>query len=343
MDKQLDQVINTINKTAFATNFSGVVSIFKDSRAILHKAFGYRDIKNQLLNQTDTVFGTASGTKLFTALGIGALIDLGELTLDTTVGDISQEYRGFINERATIQQLLSHTSGIFDYYDEEIDRDFDNFKTEIPWCELETPKDYWPIFKDKKMKFKPGERFSYSNGGFVFLGMIIEKISGQLYRDFISETVLKPAGMTHSGFFAGNDLPRNTAIGYLEDRCRTNIFQLPIRGAGDGGMYTTSGDLNSFWQSLFSYQIISRNLLSEYLKTQWKFDERRGYGLGIYKRLDDSMFYIVGGDAGVGFDSRYLPGQRITVNILSNITNGEEEIRSTIMESMDEVLKGNLR
>lgn len=341
MDKQMIKITNVINETARSTDFSGVVSIFGDRQPLIHQAFSCRDIKNQLANQTDTLFGTASGTKLFTALGIGALIDRGSLTLDTSVGELSSEYSGFIDKGATIRQLLAHTSGIFDYYDEEIVEDFDNFKTEIPWCDLETPTDYLPIFIGKKMKFAPGKRFSYSNGGFVFLGILIEKLSGELYRDFIGTNVLTPAGMTHSGFFASNDLPGNTAIGYMEDRCRTNVFQLPIRGGSDGGMYTTSEDLCSFWHALFSGQIISQNLLGEYQKTQTKFDEKRGYGCGIYKRLDDSMFYIVGSDAGVGCDSRFLPRQTLTVNILSNITNGEAEMRTAVINALDEMLQGD--
>jgi CubicO group peptidase (beta-lactamase class C family) len=160
-------------------------------------------------------------------------------------------------------------------------------------------------------------------------------MSRQLYRDFIWENVLRPAGMEHSGFFAGNDLPANTANGYFEDRNRTNIYQLPIRGGGDGGMYTTTDDLHRFWQSLFDHKIVSKKLLINFLETRWKFDEKRGYGCGIYKRLDNSMFYIVGGDAGVGFDSRYLVDKKITINLLSNITNGENDMRTTILNNLE--------
>jgi CubicO group peptidase (beta-lactamase class C family) len=333
----MDKILSAIHETALSSDFSGVVSIFKEDIPLFNEVYGYRDIKNQLPNRTDTLFGTASGTKLFTALGIGVLIDQGKLRLDSQVGELSSDFHSFIDEHASIRQLLSHTSGIYDYYDEEIDQDFDNFKTEIPWNELATPSDYLPIFAGKRRKFEAGKRFSYSNGGFVFLGILIEKLSGQLYRDFVQKTVLDPAGMTHSGFFATNDLPANTANGYLEDRRRTNIFQLPIRGGGDGGMYTTSTDLQSFWSYLFSQKIISKSLLEEFLRTQYEFDEKRGYGCGIYKWLDDTMYYIVGGDAGIGFDSRFLPGCKLTINILANLTNGEAEMRRTIMNSLDDI------
>jgi CubicO group peptidase (beta-lactamase class C family) len=245
--------------------------------------------------------------------------------------EIDQEYTGFVDEHATIQHLLTHTSGIFDYYDEEIEQDYDHFSVEIPWCELETPSDYYPLFKGQATKFLPGERYSYSNGGYVFLGMLIERLMGTLYRDFIREHVLQPAHMHRSGFYAFNDLPENTASGYLEDRGTTNIYQLPLRGGGDGGMYATTDDLRAFWGSLFSNGILSKELTKTYLKTHHEFDDTDGYGCGIYKRLDDSMFWIEGGDAGVGFDSLYLPQEKLTINILSNITNGGNSIRDLVL------------
>lgn len=328
----MEELVQKIEQVASETEFSGVISIFKDSSTLYTRAFGYRDIKNHLPNTTSTAFGIASGTKFFTALGIGVLIDRGLLSLDTTIGEIDQEYVGFIEEHATIQHLLTHTSGIYDYYDEEIEQDFEQFFVEIPWYKLETPSDYYPLFKGQAIKFRPGERYAYSNGGFVFLGMLIEKLTGSLYRDFIREHVLQVANMHRSGFYAFNDLPENTANGYLEDRRTTNIYHLPLRGGGDGGMYTTTDDLCAFWDSLFSHRILSPKLTATLLKTHYTFDTVSGYGCGIYKRLDNSMFAIEGGDAGVGFDSRYVMSERLTINLLSNITNGEEAMRDIVLD-----------
>jgi CubicO group peptidase (beta-lactamase class C family) len=327
---RLEELINRIEQAASQTAFLGVISIFRDASTVFNKAYGYRDVKNELPNTTSTLFGIASGTKTFTAVGMGVLVDQGLISLDTKIREIDPEYAGFVDERATILHLLTHTSGIFDYYDEEIEQDFEYFCVEIPWYELETPSDYYPLFKGKTMKFRPGERFSYSNGGYVFLGMLIEKLTGMLYRDFIREHIFKAANMHRSGFYAFNDLPANTANGYLEDRRTTNIYQLPLRGGGDGGMYTTTDDLRAFWDSLFSYRILSEPLTMTYLKTHHAFNDAEGYGCGIYKRLDDRMFSIEGVDAGVGFDSRYLTQEKLTVNILSNITNGHQIILHTI-------------
>ena len=97
-------------------------------------------------------------------------------------------------------------------------------------------------------------------------------------------------------------------------------------------MYTSTQDLHNFWRSLFENRILSVALTEKFLDTHWRFDQQEGYGYGLYKRLDNRMFSIVGGDAGVGFDSRYLPKEEVTVNILSNITNGEEHIRAEVLD-----------
>jgi len=325
-----------INK-AEEDNFSGVISIFKNNIEIINGSFGFRNVADSLPNEKNTKFGIASGTKLFTALGIGKLIEQQKIDLNTKIMDINKDYCTFIDCDATILNLLTHTSGIYDYYDEEKNSDSDDYFVDIPWNQLETPSDYLPLFNNKKPKFKPGERFSYSNGGFVFLGILIEEITGKTFRDYIQTNVLFPAKMKNSGFYALNELPSNTANGYTGNGITSNIYNLPIRGGGDGGMYTNTYDLFSFWKQLSSYRILSKDLTEIFLKTQWKFNDEKGYGCGIYKKLDDSMFYIVGGDAGVGFDSRYLPEQKIIINIISNVTDGEEEIRSFILSKLEEI------
>jgi CubicO group peptidase (beta-lactamase class C family) len=332
----MEELIAALEQEVSETEFSGVVSVFRGASPLYNRAFGYRDVKNRLPNTNSTIFGIASGTKAFTALGVGVLVDQGVITLDTTVGEIDEGYAGFVDPQATVRHLLTHTSGIYDYYDEEIEDDYDGFSVEIPWCELETPSDYYPLFEGREFKFRPGERYSYSNGGYVFLGMLIEKLTGKLYREFIGEHVLRAADMRRSGFYAFNDLPENTANGYLEDRRTANIYQLPLRGGGDGGMYTTTGDLRAFWDSLFSYEILSKELTETYLQTHHRFDDRLGYGCGIYKRLDGSAFWISGVDAGVGFDSRYLVQEQVTINILSNITNGESRPRGVVLDYLAE-------
>jgi CubicO group peptidase (beta-lactamase class C family)/protein tyrosine phosphatase (PTP) superfamily phosphohydrolase (DUF442 family) len=331
----MKSLIERIEQTASESGFSGVVSVYQADKPLYEAAFGYRDRPNQIPNQVNTRFGIASGTKFFTALGIGRLVEQGLLKMETRVDEISPDYKGFIDPSATILHLLTHTSGIYDYYDEEIEQDFDNFFVSIPWYRLQTPADYWPLFQGQELKFRPGERFSYSNGGFVFLAMLIEKLTGRLFREFMREQVFAPAQMTQTGFFALNNLPADTAQGYLEDRKTTNIYNLPIRGGGDGGLFTTARDLRAFWENLFANKILPPVLTAAFLATHHKFDDKYGYGCGVYKLLDGSRYSIVGGDAGVGFDSRHFVEENITVSILSNFTNGEEDLREAVMAFFD--------
>jgi len=339
----LDELVQQIKEKAGETSFTGVVSIFLGEKAIYQESFGYADIANKRKNNVKTKFAIASGTKYFTALGIGSLIDEGRLSLDTTVGEIFRKDLSYIDSRANIAQLLTHTSGIYDYYDEERVSDWENYFVDIPWYSLKTPSDYLPLFENKKAKYSPDERFSYSNGGFILLGIIIEYITGKLYRDFIDERVFVPAGMDDSGYYAFNQLPENTAYGYKKSRngtIETNIYNLPVRGASDGGAYTTVTDLLKLWRAIFNNKILSKKLTGTFLTPHVNIKGDIEYGCGVYitrfKEMD--IFYIQGGDAGVGFDSRYIPEKELQISIISNHTDGEEKIRDVIYSEMEKSL-----
>lgn len=336
----VEEFVDSVRKKAAETGFSGVVSVFRENTSLYQEAFGYADIAEKRKNNVDTRFGIASGTKLFTALGIGTLIDAGKLSPEMTVREIFGTDLSFIDSRATVAHLLSHTSGMYDYFDEEADIDFDTYSPAIPWYKLETPSDYLPLFEGKETKFTPGQRFSYSNGGFVLLGAIIERISGNLYRDYIEEHVFRPVGMDDSGYFAFNQLPENTAYGYHRNKdsaLETNIYHLPIRGGGDGGAYTTLGDVQKLWRAIFDYRILSKKLIDLFTTPHTAVNERLDYGYGIYvpKYRNTKMLFFVGGDTGVGFDSRYLPERGTGFTVISNFSDGEETMREVILSHFE--------
>jgi CubicO group peptidase (beta-lactamase class C family) len=335
----LDKLAEKVRMKAEETTFFGAVSIFNGDEPLYEEAFGYADIAEKRPNNVNTRFAIASGTKFFTALGIGTLIDAGRLSLDTTVKEIFGKDLSYVDSRATIVHLLSHTSGIYDYYDEELDIDCENFFVDIPWFKLETPMDYLPLFEGKLPKFTPGDRYSYSNGGYIFLGIILEKITGQLYRDYIHKKVFVPAGMTDPGFFSFTRLPENTAWGYKPNQdgtFDTNIYNLPVRGASDGGLYTTVGDIRRVWDAFLDYEILSEKLTEDYMTPHAVINDRFRYGYGLYMRkfLDMDMVFFGGGDAGVGFDSRYIRGLNLGITVISNITDGEEQIRKVILDHL---------
>jgi CubicO group peptidase (beta-lactamase class C family) len=313
-----------------AKSFSGVISINWQDKICYEKAFGYADHSNKLENELSTRFGIASGTKFLTALAIGKLIEAKKLSFSTKLKDcIAYQFPNYSAE-ITIGHLLNHTSGIPDYYDEEKITDFENFALSIPTYDLKTLRDYLPTFPDEPMKFAPGAKFSYCNGGFILLGLVIEEITGMTYQDYVTQEILKPIGMKDSGFFWLNKLPEKTALGYLNNAAgwRTNIYNLPIVGGSDGGVFTTVQDISILWRAFFEYQILSKELVEIYVQPSVKVEsegENTYYGYGLWIHEDENQnreVYILGGDAGVSFRSGVNRAQNVQSTIVSNTTNG---------------------
>ncbi|MCK8060149.1 MULTISPECIES: serine hydrolase [unclassified Fusibacter] len=304
-------MIGELTKKLEAFDLSGQVKIVSKGQVILDQIKGYRDFENKLPIDGDTLFGIASGTKMFTAIAMLKLVDEGKVTLDTKAASILKIDSAEYNPDITIKHLLTHTSGMPDYYDEDLIEDFDAFELEVPVQKLVSPMDYLPMFFDKKMNFEPGEKYKYSNGGFVYLAMLIEKLSGMSYKKCIEEFILKPLGLSRTGVHAFNGLPHNTAYGYYEQDGAwfTNIYKLPIQAGGDGGIYTTGEELYAIWKGLYDGILLSPELVNQMLAGQVLLNEELNlyYGLGVFVRISGNkkISFIVGGDAGVSFRSAY--------------------------------------
>lgn len=318
-----------INSSIDKNNFSGVISIKEKGKVIYENAVGFADKSNKVSINMETRFGIASGTKFFTALAIGKLIDEGKLSLESKVFDIIKYDFPLYSKEVTVEHLLTHTSGMPDYYDEEKVDDFDNFSVAIPWYELREPKDYFPVFPQEEMKFSPGERFSYCNSGFILLASIAQEVTGIPYARFAEEHIFKAIGMKNSGFFELNRLPENTALGYVKDDqgWRTNIYNLPIVGGGDGGAFTTVGDLYILWDAFFNYKILSKDLTDLFIKPYVKAESEGeniyyGYGIWLYKGENVQEEFIVGCDAGVSFKSAIFRKDDIIYTVISNTGDG---------------------
>jgi CubicO group peptidase (beta-lactamase class C family) len=324
--------------------FSGVISIRQKDDVLYARAAGYADRSNLIENTLEIRFGIASGTKFFTALAIGKLIEAQKLSFSTKLKDcIALNFPSYSQE-ITIRHLLTHTSGIPDYYDEEKITDFDNFSLSTPWYALRGPRDYLALFPDEAMKFAPGERFSYSNGGYTLLGVVIEELSGLKYQDFVEQAIFKPIGMNHSGYFALNKLPEKTALGYVEEEegWRTNIFNLPIVGASDGGAFTTVHDLATLWTAFWGYEILPKELVEIYAQPYVKAEtegEHTYYGHGLWICEPEGRNreeYITGCDAGVSFKSSVNRDKELQVSVISNTTDGAWPV----LRDIDAALKG---
>jgi len=312
-------------------DFSGVLSASNSSGIICQHTNGYRNKAEELLNTAETVFGVASGTKLFTGLALCKLLDDKKLALEDKLCDLLSFDLGQIDKEITVYHLLTHTSGVGDYIDEEAD-DADeqllNLYNKYPvqlWDRLEF---YLQMITPLSPKFKPGERYSYSNSGYILLGLVIEAVSGVPYQQFVHDIIIKPCKLERTGFYRTDSLPANTALGYIQDEdtqiWRTNIFSSPIIGGSDGGLYTCAEDLDKLWRAIFSHGILSQEMSDAFLKSYITIDEdddsAESYGLGIYHYSsgDKLAHFAVGGDSGVGFCTAYYPKTETVISCFSN-------------------------
>lgn len=310
-------------------DFSGVLSARRRDEVLGEWAVGLADRTTQSPHTPDTRFGLASGTKTFTALAVLSLVQQGVLSLDATARSVLKTELPLIADDVTIDQLLTHRSGIGDYLDEEVD---DLAPMSVPVQQLDSTPAYLPILDGFPTKFPAGGRFSYCNGGFVVLAIIAERVSGVPFADLVAQRVFEPAEMTASGFPRSDLLPPGTATGYRPDG-RTNIFELPVVGSGDGGAHSTVADLHRFWQALIAGRILALELVALAVEPVTPdADDGRGYGRGIW--LDDGDLILSGADHGVMAVSRHDPATGITVSALANV-EGLGRGRTRVRAAMD--------
>ncbi len=322
-----------LDDVAKANSFSGVVSVRLGAELEFDRAYGYADRANAIENTMRTRFGTASVTKGFTALAVCALIEEGELTLETPATEVLGELLPDLSPEMTIEHLLTHTSGVGDYYDEDVVTDFTDFHLPIPWFRLERPRDYLPLIADLPAQFPPGERFSYSNSGYVLLGVIVEELTGVPFQRFVEARIFDPAGMSESGFFRFDQLPESTALGYIEasdGSWRTNVYNLPVVGGPDGGAFSTAADMARFWSSLHADRILGREWRERWLRPRISAPSPSlfyGLGVWIHQRPDGQAIpFLQGEDAGVTFSSLHDASSETGYTVACNSPPGATEV-----------------
>ena len=321
-------------------DFNGVISVRKDKQIIVQNSFGYADINNRIPNEVDTKFATASAGKVFTATGILQLIENGKIGFTDTIGSILDFDLKSIDKHITIRQLLTHTSGIPDYFDESTMEDYADLWKDLPNYRIRKSMDMVPLFINKPMMYKAGEKFQYNNTGFVILGIIIEKITGLPFDDYLSGNVFKPCGMLNTGYYELDRLPAKCANSYIYDENRkdyyTNIYSVDVKGTGAGGAFTTLFDVEKFWDNLLGGKILSKNLLKDMLSLQSHDDDNYyGYGIWLEKTKEGILEpWFQGSDPGVSFLSSYDRNQKLNITIISNTGNDVWEIKEKIAKMM---------
>jgi CubicO group peptidase (beta-lactamase class C family) len=312
----------TLDELAAETAFSGVVRVDRGGSVELARAYGLAHRGFGIPNELDTRFAIASGTKGLTALAVVSLVEDGVLELSTTARSLLGGDLPLVRDDVTLEHLLAHRSGIGDYFDEEGEQDLDDYLLPVPVHELATTEQYVPILDGYPTKFAPGERFAYCNGGYVLLALIAERASGVPFHELVVQRVCEPAAMHDTAFLRSDELPGHTALGYLAaDGARTNVFHLPVRGSGDGGIYTTVGDVHSFWAALFAGAIVPPERVAEMVRPRSEAESRR-YGLGFWLDASTDAVILEGMDTGVSFHSRHDPTSGITWTVVSNTTDG---------------------
>jgi CubicO group peptidase (beta-lactamase class C family) len=306
-----------LEKDSAADKFAGAVIVAKDGKAIFTGAYGMADREKKIPNTLETKFRIGSMNKMFTATSILQLVQTGKITLTDPFGKYIADYpnKDFAS-KVTIQQLLTHTGGTGDIFGPE----FDAHRKE-----LRTLQDYVNLYGKRSLEFEPGSRWEYSNYGFLVLGVVVERVSGKSYYDYVSENVYGPAGMAASGSLTEDQSVPNRSVGYTRfgsNGLRPNTDTLPYRGTSAGGGYSTVGDLLRFANALTGHRVL--NTQNTELLTTGKVDTPRGvkYAFGF---MDDSAgaalrhFGHGGGAPGMNGDLQIYPQRGYVIAVLSNL------------------------
>jgi CubicO group peptidase (beta-lactamase class C family) len=324
-----------LDAIAAETAFAGAVRVDRGDTIELTKAYGLAHRGYEIPNEVETRFATASGTKGLTALAVVSLIEEGRLELSTTARSVLGADLPLIDDAVTVEQLLAHRSGIGDYLDEDTELELTDYLMPVPVHALATAEQYLAVLDGYATKFAPGERFSYCNGGYVVLALIAERTSGIPFHDLVRERVCGPAGMVDTEFLRSDELPGRTALGYVEidGAWRTNVHHLPVRGSGDGGVYTTVADMSSLWRAFFAGQVVPPSWVREMVRPRSEGEGRR-YGLGFWLHETTDVVMLIGSDTGVSFRTVHDPSTQVTHTVISNTSGGAWPITRFLGEKL---------
>ena len=315
----------TLDQLAAEDRFSGVVLVARNGRPLFQRAYGMANREARIANRIDTRFNVGSMTKMFTAVAIAQLAERGKLSFDDPVGKHLPDFPHDV----TIHQLLTHTSGLGDYHNDAFYARLNSFR------EL---RDLVPLFASDPLSFEPGKGWDYSNAAFIVLGLIIEKVSGESYFDYVTRYIFVPAGM-RATVFETNDRAR----GYMtvDEKRVENASHQPSHGSSAGGTYSTAGDLLRFVIALNDGTLLSKpytqRVMSAKVKVPpgWPMHE---YGYGFQMSTVDGVGIVGHGGAGPGIGAKLetYPDLGYTVIILSNYDL--PAIMPVIMKSRELVL-----
>ena len=304
-----------LDEDVAAGRFSGAALLAKNGKAIFAQAYGLADREKKIPNTLKTRFRIGSMNKMFTAVAILQLVQSGKLDLKAPLGKYLTDYPNKdVASKVTIEQLLSHQGGTGDIFGPEFDK---------RRLELKSLQDYVSLYGSRAPQFEPGSRWQYSNYGFLLLGVLIEKVSGQSYYDYVRDHIFKPVGMTATASEPEDQVVSDRSVGYtkfLGDGSKPNTDTLPYRGTSAGGGYSTVEDLLRFATALQTHKLLDAQHTE--LLTTGKVDAGRGkYAFGFQDDVADGMrcFGHGGGAPGMNGGLQICPGLGYVIAVLANM------------------------
>ncbi len=344
-----EQIDQTVRQMAKENKFSGVILLSRGDEALFSGTYGYASRSWRILNDIDMAYPLASVTKMFTAVAVLQLIERGLLSFDSKVANILKLTSISIPSDVRIKHLLMHTSGIPDYF-EELDEDTDDYEglwTHRPNYSVKKLEDFLPLFPNRFPLFDAGDQFSYNNAGYILLGLMIEKASGESYFNYVRKNVFARAGMGRSDFPSLDYIEENVAEGHIpilnEDGdvagWRRNIYAVPPHGASDGGAFSSAQDLVDFMRALRDGKLLSEEMTKMILTPAGPINKEAAgtwcYGYGIVFVMDVAEVIRLGhagDDPGISAKVFYYPKQNIDMIILGNQSHCVDEPAAIIHE-----------
>jgi CubicO group peptidase (beta-lactamase class C family) len=299
--------------------FMGAVLAAHGDKVTFTKSYGSANLELNVPNTRTTKFRIGSITKQFTAACILLLEERGKLGVDDPIAKYYADAPATWS-KVTLKHLLQHTSGIHSYTD---DPTFGTF-TKLP----NTPEAIVSRVRDKPLEFETGTRFQYSNTGYILLGMVIEKVSGQKYTDFLQANVLDPLGLKDTGYDVNALVLPQRAAGYSrkDGRIRNSTYLDMTVPYSAGALYSTVDDLLRWERGLFGGKLLSKASLAK-MTTPGDQGEK-DYGFGLFIQKKDNHAEIQHGGAIHGFNAQltYLPDRDYVIVALSNLNGPVDKL-----------------
>jgi D-alanyl-D-alanine carboxypeptidase len=312
----LSELAARLKRETSADRFAGTVLMAKDGKPVFEQADGLANRAHKIPNALDTRFRIGSMNKMFTATAIMQLVEAGKVDLDKAFGSYLTDYPNkTVASSVTIRQLLTHTGGTGDIFGPEFEKNR---------LKLRTLQDYINLYGNRPLRFKPGSKWEYSNYGFILLGAVIEKVSGQSYYDYVRDRIYAPAGMTESGSDPEDAAVPNRSVGYMsgpKGDVQPNTDTLPYRGTSAGGGYSTAGDLLEFANALLDRKLLGAKYTEMMTTGQVATPGGGKYGFGFGEAVINGTrcFGHNGGAPGMNGDLEICPRSGYVVAVLSNL------------------------